>query len=88
MMASGAKALARNLIPWGPRVRLYTITGMRKRHPDWFKEDLGHLFRLLELESLAVRIARRIGFDELRAAHCDLERGGVSGKIILVPNQP
>jgi len=86
MIATGAKLLARNLIPWGPRIRLYSVTAMRKRHPDWFKEDLAKLFDLLERKSVVVRIDRRIGFDAVPAAHRDLEQGRVSGKIVLIPD--
>jgi NADPH2:quinone reductase len=85
MIMNGAKLLARNLIPWGPRISLYTVTGMRKRHPEWFKEDLAQLFDMLERDRVVVRIDRRIGFEEVPAAHRDLEQGGVSGKIVLVP---
>jgi NADPH2:quinone reductase len=85
MIAAGAKVLAKNLNPFGPRISLYSITTMRKRHPDWFKEDLAALFAQLERDELEVRIERRIGFAELPQAHQDLERGGVSGKIVLIP---
>jgi NADPH2:quinone reductase len=87
MIVAGAKLLARNLIPWGPRIGLYTVTGMRKRHPEWFKEDLANLFDLLERKSVVVRIDRRIGFEQVPAAHRALEQGGVSGKIVLIPER-
>ncbi|MEO8184838.1 MAG: zinc-binding dehydrogenase [Deltaproteobacteria bacterium] len=84
MIATGAKLLARNLIPWGPRIGLYSVTVMRKRHPEWFKEDLAKLFDKLERKSVVVRIDRRIGFDGVPAAHRALQQGGVSGKIVLI----
>jgi NADPH2:quinone reductase len=87
MIANGAKLLARNLIPWGPRIGLYTVTGMRKRHPEWFKEDLAQLFGRLERKNVVVRIDRRIGFEDVPAAHQALEQGGVSGKIVLIPER-
>jgi NADPH2:quinone reductase len=86
MILAGAKLLARNLIPWGPRISLYSVTSMRKRKPEWFKEDLTKLFDRLARRSVSVRIERRIGFAGVPAAHKDLERGGVSGKIVLVPD--
>jgi hypothetical protein len=33
-----------------------------------------------------VRINRRIGFAGVPEAHNDLEHGGVSGKIVLIPD--
>jgi NADPH:quinone reductase-like Zn-dependent oxidoreductase len=86
MIFAGAKLLAQNLIPWGPRISLYSVTTMRKRHPDWFKEDLAKLFEMLVRKNVSVRIDRRIGFAGVPQAHRDLERGGVSGKIVLVPD--
>lgn len=85
MIGSGAKLLARNLLPWGPRISLYSVATLRKKQPAWFREDLAQLFELLARGELKVRIARRIGFEEVPAAHAELERGGVSGKIVLVP---
>lgn len=78
-------AMLRNLNPFGPRIGLYSITETRKRHPTWFREDLAQLFARLEGGQLEVRIDRRIGFEGVVQAHADLERGGVCGKIVLLP---
>ena len=85
MIVSGAKLLARNLIPFGPRISLYSITTMRKRHPAWFREDLSALFERLTRSAVSVRIERRIRFGDVPDAHRALERGGVVGKIVLIP---
>jgi hypothetical protein len=36
-----------NLLPDGKSARWYSITTERKRHPEWFREDLAHLVNLL-----------------------------------------
>jgi NADPH:quinone reductase len=86
MIGTGAKLLARNLLPWSPRISLYSVSTMRTRQPQWFREDLRKLFELLAQRALVVRIERRIGFDGVPEAHAALERGGVSGKIVLMPD--
>jgi len=86
MIAAGAKLLLRNLLPWSPRISLYSVTGLRKRHPAWFQEDLALLFERLLQGTVQVRIDRRIGFEAVPDAHRALEHGGVSGKIILIPD--
>jgi len=86
MTWSVVSALARNLNPFGPRVSFYSITSARSRHPAHFREDLALLYQRLAAGALRVRIDRRIGFAEVARAHEDLERGGVAGKIVLLPD--
>jgi NADPH:quinone reductase-like Zn-dependent oxidoreductase len=69
-------------------VRAYSINLMRARHPDWFKEDLGRLFALLESGAIRPRIAERISFEEVADAHRRLEEGGLGGKLVLCPDLP
>jgi NADPH:quinone reductase-like Zn-dependent oxidoreductase len=85
MTFSVVSALLRNLLPFGPRISFYSITRMRKARPDWFRADLAALLDKLARGDLTVRIARCIGFDQLAEAHSELERGGVDGKIVLLP---
>jgi NADPH:quinone reductase len=73
------------LLPGGKRTRFYSINVMRARHPDWFKEDLAHLFELLKRGSIHPRVAERISFDKVADAHRRLEAGGLEGKIVLCP---
>jgi NADPH:quinone reductase-like Zn-dependent oxidoreductase len=76
------------LLPGGKRVRAYSINLMRARHPDWFKEDLGRLFALLESGAIRPRIAERISFEEVADAHRRLEEGRLAGKLVLCPDLP
>lgn len=64
----------------------YSITALRKKHPDWFAADLAHLFELLRNGTIHPRIAERIGLDAVADAHVRIERGGLQGKIVLFPN--
>jgi NADPH:quinone reductase-like Zn-dependent oxidoreductase len=67
------------------RASFYSINAMRLRHPDWFREDLQHLFGLLAVKAIHPRVAERIGFNDVADAHRRLEAMGLSGKIVLCP---
>jgi NADPH:quinone reductase-like Zn-dependent oxidoreductase len=58
------------------------------RHPEWFREDLEHLFRLLESGAIRPRVAERISFDKVADMHRRLEAGGLEGKVVLCPDLP
>ena len=45
-------------LPDGKRVRIYSINAMRARHPDWFLQDLGHLFDLLAKRAIQPHVVR------------------------------
>ena len=64
----------------------YSITKMRGQHPEWFLADLGELLALASRGEIRPRVSERIGFDGVAEAHRRLERGGVKGKIVLLPN--
>jgi NADPH:quinone reductase-like Zn-dependent oxidoreductase len=79
------------LLGWWPgakRVRLYSINALRARHPAWFRADLEQLFGLLASGAIRPRIAERIGFAAVAAAHRRLEAGGLDGKLVLCPEPP
>jgi len=75
----------RSLWPGGKRLRIYSINAMRARHPAWFREDLERLFGMLATHTIRPRVAERISFDEVAAAHRHLEEGGLDGKLVLCP---
>lgn len=83
--AAGALVLAGNLLPGGRRVRTYQSALTRDRHPDWYRADLATLFRLHADGHLHPLIAARLPLSQARSAHELLARGGVQGKIVLVP---
>ena len=63
-----------------------SITAVRDKHPDWFLADLGTMLGLLERGEIKPRVEERIGLDAVADAHVRLERGGLEGKIVLIPN--
>ena len=85
-VANIARLYLWGLMPRGKRTRFYSINVMRARHPDWFKQDLAHLFELLREGRIRPSVAERIRFDEVPAAHRRLEAGGLQGKIVLCPS--
>ena len=86
---SGGASLARvawlSLVPDGRRASFYSILHYRHRHPAWFREDLGHLFALLEQGRVRPIVAARLPLVEAARAHRMLEEGATIGKIVLLP---
>lgn len=85
-LANIARLYLWGLMPKGKRTRFYSINAMRARHPDWFKQDLAHLFELLKEGRIRPSVAERISFYEVADAHRRLEAGGLQGKIVLCPD--
>lgn len=75
-------------LPGGKRPRMYSINLMRALHPAWFRADLERLFGLLATRAIRPRVAERISFDQVAAAHRRLEAGGLEGKLVLCPDLP
>ncbi len=75
-----------NTFSGGRSTSFYSITSLRKKRPDWFVADLGQLLGMLKRGEIKPRIAERIALDAVADAHARIERGGLEGKIVLVPN--
>ena len=75
-----------NTFSGGRSTSFYSITKVRKKHPDWFVEDLGQLLGMLKRGEIKPRIAERVALDAVADAHTRIERGGLGGKIVLIPN--
>jgi NADPH:quinone reductase-like Zn-dependent oxidoreductase len=76
------------LLPGRKRVLPYSIQWLKRLRPAWFRQDLMALFQLLEQRKIKPLIARRFALTEARHAHELLGKGGVTGKIVLVGNEP
>ena len=74
-----------NLVSVSRSAGFYSITTMRSKHPDWFVADFGQLLGMLKRGQIKPRVADRIGLDAVAEAHTRIERGGLEGKIVLVP---
>lgn len=81
---AGAAALGGLLSPTR-RVMTYRIAKLRDRHPDWFRDDLLELIRLLREGSIHPVVAARMPLADARRAHELLETTAAKGKLVLVP---
>lgn len=82
-----ASVFVRGIISNEHQVLLYRIAKLRKRHPDWFRQDLLALADLLATGAIAPIIATTIPLVEVRRAHEMLGRGGITGTIVLTCNE-
>jgi NADPH:quinone reductase len=81
--------LGKRLLSWlpgGKRPRIYSINLLRALHPAWFRQDLERLFQLLAIGAIRPCVANRISFAEVAEAHRRLEKGGLTGKLVLCPD--
>ncbi len=85
IIASIARLYLWRFLPGGKKAYFYSINLMRARHPDWFREDLGHLLELLKAGQIHPEVAARIPFEAVAEAHRKLEAGGLEGKLVLCP---
>lgn len=67
----------------GHATAFYSIGAMRRRHPEWFREDLAALFRMLTEGRIAPVVAETVPLDEVRSAHQRVEAGEVAGKLVM-----
>ena len=74
------------LFPGWKRVVPYSIQWLKRLKPAWFRQDLMTLFDLLQQEKIKPLIAQRFPLAEAQHAHELLRKGGVIGKIVLVPS--
>jgi NADPH:quinone reductase-like Zn-dependent oxidoreductase len=61
----------------------YSITDMRKQHPEWFREDLAALFDLANSGKITPMIWKTLPLSEAAQAHQLIEARAVKGKIVL-----
>ncbi|MBS0123277.1 medium chain dehydrogenase/reductase family protein [Thetidibacter halocola] len=75
-------------LPNGHATAFYSIGAMRRRHPDWFREDLGRLFEMLAAGRIDPVVAEVLPLADVRRAHEQLEAGEVEGKLVLRVTEP
>jgi len=74
------------LLPGRKRVVPYSIQWLKRVKPALFRQDLTALFDLLQQKKIKPLIAERFPLAEARHAQELLEKGGVTGKIVLISN--
>jgi len=75
-------------LPNGHATAFYSIGAMRRKHPDWFRQDLATLFGMLADGRIAPVVAEVLPLAEVRQAHERLEAGTVAGKLVLRVSEP
>jgi NADPH2:quinone reductase len=83
----GVYIMAGLILPGRKRVVPYSIQTLKRLRPALFRQDLITLFDLLKQQRIKPLIARRVPLAEARQAHELLGTGGVTGKIVLVPQR-
>lgn len=73
-----------NILPNGRKCTFYSITDMRNKRPDWFREDLATLFGLLAQGEIKPVIEKRMRLEEVAHAHELIEQAAVKGRIVLI----
>ena len=74
------------ILPGRKRIVPYSIQWLKRLKPAQFRNDLSALFDLLHRRQLRPIVAARMPLSEARVAHELLAKGGVIGKIVLIPN--
>jgi NADPH:quinone reductase-like Zn-dependent oxidoreductase len=72
--------------PSRKHVAFYDIRSTKRKHPDWFSQDLTALLGWLAAGKLRPVIAARLPLGDVVRAHRQVEAAGVEGKLILIPN--
>lgn len=75
-------------LPNGHATAFYSIGAMRRKHPQWFREDLTTLLGLLKEGRIAPVVAEVLPLEEVRRAHARVEAGDVAGKLVLRVTAP
>lgn len=70
-------------LPNGHATAFYSIGAMRRKHPDWFRDDLATLFEMLAAGRIDPVVADMLPLAEVRRAHERVEAGEVEGKLVL-----
>ncbi len=75
-------------LPNGHATAFYSIGAMRRKHPDWFREDLARLFTMLAEGRIDPVVAEVLPLEEVRRAHERIEAGEVAGKLVMRVSEP
>ena len=82
--AGWAAAYTLGLLARRKRLLIYSIQMLKRRKPDWFRQDLTTLFDLLGRGELKPVIDRRLSLEQAALAHELLGKGETVGKIVFV----
>jgi NADPH:quinone reductase-like Zn-dependent oxidoreductase len=63
----------------------YSITARRSTQPEQFTADMAVLFKLLREGAIHPVVVDRLPLAAASEAHARIDRGGLGGKIVLLP---
>jgi NADPH:quinone reductase-like Zn-dependent oxidoreductase len=69
----------------GRSAAFYSVTARRSTHPEEFKADMAALFHLLRDGAIHPIVIERLPLAAAREAHARIDKGGLGGKIVLLP---
>lgn len=81
--ATVAGAFAPNLLPGGKRTSFYSIQMLARKHPEWYRSDLGTLLDMLVAGEIDPQIAAVWKLDEVPTALAGFTHGARSGKQVI-----
>ena len=73
-----------NIWPDGKRIRLCATPGEVKKDNSWYRETLTGLIAMLSGREIQPVIGARVPLAEVQRAHRLMEKGNVSGKVVLL----
>src|SRR5271168_1193172 len=69
----------------GRRAIFYSITARRSTHAEEFKTDMATLFELLRAGTIRPVVINRLTLAAASEVHARIDKGGLGGKIVLLP---
>lgn len=72
-----------NILPNRKSASFFSIGGLRKKHPEWFKKDLKVLFELLKKGDIKPEISNHFTLEKAKEVHEKIEEAELKGKIIF-----
>jgi NADPH:quinone reductase-like Zn-dependent oxidoreductase len=81
--ASFAWLAVAGLLP-GKSARWYNVMTEKKKHGEWFRQDLSKLFQMLQDKAIRPVVAERLPLSGASRAHELLESAAVTGKVVLM----
>ncbi len=76
---------ALTLLFGGRRAVFYSVTARRSSHPEEFKADMATLLELLRAGAIQPVVIERLPLAAAGDVHARIDRGGLGGKIVLLP---
>jgi NADPH:quinone reductase-like Zn-dependent oxidoreductase len=69
----------------GRRAVFYSITARRTTHPEEFRADMVALFQMLRAGAIQPVVIERLPLAAASEVHARIDKGGLGGKIVLLP---